>query len=85
MHAERTHYGTFRKNFFISYVNILHVNSLVSIDTFAQTMKTFPGILSSKYQYIEGISDMSARVSLHFMAISYKYKEYPLMGKYSVV
>ena len=34
MNAEHTHYGTFRKKCFISYVRISHVNSLVSIDTF---------------------------------------------------
>ena len=33
MHAKRAHYGTFRKKCFILYVHILHINSLVSIDT----------------------------------------------------
>ena len=30
MHAERAHYGTCWNKCFISYVRILHVNSLVS-------------------------------------------------------
>ena len=34
MHAECAHYGLFQKKRFISYVRILHVNSLVSIDTY---------------------------------------------------
>ena len=34
MHAERAHYGVFRKKCFILYVRISHVNSLVSIDTY---------------------------------------------------
>ena len=33
MHAERVEYGTFRKKCFISYMNILLVNSFVSVDT----------------------------------------------------
>ena len=45
MHSKRTHYGTFRKKCFISYVCISHVNILVSIDTFALTLKTLPRIL----------------------------------------
>ena len=34
MHAEHAHYGVCRKKYFISYVRILNVNSLVSIDTY---------------------------------------------------
>ena len=34
MHSDRAHYVTFRKKCFISYVHILHVNNLVSIDTY---------------------------------------------------
>ena len=34
---------------------------------------------------IEGIDDMSPRVSWHFMTRSYKRKEHPFMGKYSIV
>ena len=64
MHAERAHYGTFRKKCFISYVRILHVNSLVSIDTLVWNLKTIPGILLSECQDIEGISDMSAMPSM---------------------
>ena len=85
MHTESAQYGTCRKKCFILYVRILHVNSLVSIDTFVWTLKTFPGILSSECQDIEGISDISARVSRNFMTRLYKYKEHPLMGKYSLV
>ena len=33
IHAERARYGVCRKKCFISYMRILHVNSLVSIDT----------------------------------------------------
>ena len=33
IHAKRAQYGTCRKKCCISYVCILHVNSLVSIDT----------------------------------------------------
>ena len=60
MQTERAHYGVFRKKCFIPYVRISHINSLVSIDTFIWTLKlkTLPGILSSKYQDIEGIDDM---------------------------
>ena len=85
MHAERAHCGMCRKKCFISYVRILHVNILLSIDKFTWTLNTFPGMLSSECQYIEGISDMSARVSWHFMAWSYKYKERPLMVNYSLL
>ena len=45
----------------------------------------FPGILLSEYQDIEGIADMSAHVSCHFITRSYKCKEHPLMGKYSLI
>ena len=34
---------------------------------------------------IEGIDDMSPRVPCHFITRSYKHKEHPLMGKYSLV
>ena len=44
-----------------------------------------PWILLFECQYIEGISDMSPRVSGHFMTRSYKRKEHPLMGKCSLV
>ena len=47
---------------FILYVRISHVHILVSIDIFILTLKTFPGILLFKFQDIEGIADMSARV-----------------------
>ena len=33
MHAKLAHYGMCRKKFFISYVRIKHVDSLVSIET----------------------------------------------------
>ena len=33
MHVKRTHYGVWHKKCFMSYVHILHVNSLASIDT----------------------------------------------------
>ena len=85
MHAERAHYGTFRKNCFISYVHIARVNSLVSIDTFLWTLKTFPGILLYECQNIEGVTDMSARVLWHFITQSQKCKKHPLMGNYSLV
>ena len=85
MHAERAHYGVCRKKFLISYVHISHVKSLVSIDTYVWTLKTFPGTLFIGCQDIEGIVDMSSRVLWHFMTQSYKYKEHPLMGEYSLV
>ena len=85
MHAERAHYGVCRKKCFISYVHILHVNSLASIDTYVWTLKTLPGILSFECRDIEGIADMSSRVLWHFMTRYYKYKEHPLMEKYSLV
>ena len=85
MHTGRAHYGMCRKKCFILYVRILHVNSLVSIDAYVWTLKTLPGILSFKCQDIEVIADMSYRVSWHFMTRSYKCKENPLMGKYSLV
>ena len=47
----------------ILYVRILRVDSLVSIDTFTLMLKNFSGILSAKYQDIEGIADMPAYVS----------------------
>ena len=47
MHAKSAHYGTCRKKSFILYVLILHLNSLVSIDTSVWTLKTFPGIFSN--------------------------------------
>ena len=47
-----------------------HVYSLVSIDTFTLTLKTFHGILFSKCHNIEGIADTSARVSWHFITLS---------------
>ena len=50
MHAERAHYGVFRKKCFILYVHILHVKSLVSIDTYVWTLKTVPGY----YHYNDG-------------------------------
>ena len=58
MHAERAHCGTSRNKYFISYVYISHVKSLVLIDTFVWTLKKFPGILLSKYQDIEGIANV---------------------------
>ena len=85
MHAKHAQYGSFRKKCFISYVRILHVKSLVSIDTFAWTLKTFPGMWLSECQDIEGIYDMSARILWHSMTRLYKCKEHPLMGKYSLV
>ena len=85
MHAERAHYGMCRKKCFISYVHISHVNSLASIDTPVWTLKTFPGILSFEYQYIEVIAEISSRVLWHFMTQSYYCKEHPSMGKYSLV
>ena len=44
-----------------------------------------PCILSFECRDIEGISDMSPWVSWHFMTRSYKHKEHPLMGNYSLV
>ena len=85
MHGERAHYGVCRKKCFISYVNISHVNSLASIDKSICTLKTFPCILSFECRDIEGIADMSSRVSWHFMTRSYKCKEHPLIGNYSLV
>ena len=85
MHAERAHYGVFQKKCFISYVRISHVNSLASIDTSVWTLKTFPGILFLECRDIESISDMSSRVLWHFMTRSYKCKEHPLTGEYSLV
>ena len=85
INAEHAHYGTFRNKCFIPYVHISNVNSLVSIDTLVWTLKTVPGMLSSKFQDIEVIADMLDRVSWHFMTQSYKCKDHPLMGKYSLV
>ena len=42
-------------------------------------------ILLFECRDIEVIADMSPRVSRHFMTRSYKRKEHPLMGKYSLV
>ena len=42
-------------------------------------------MLSSEYQDIESIDDISARVSWKFMTWQYKCKEHPLIGKYSLV
>ena len=47
MHADRAHYGVCRKNCFISYVRISHVNSSVSVDTYVWTLKMFPGYYRS--------------------------------------
>ena len=44
-----------------------------------------PWILSFECQDIEGIADMSPLLLWHFMTRSYKRKEHPLMGKYSLV
>ena len=44
-----------------------------------------PCILLFEFRDIEGISEMSSRVLCHFMTRSYKRKEHPLMGKYSLV
>ena len=44
-----------------------------------------PCILSFECGDIEGIADMSPRVSFYFMTLSYKRKEHPMMGKYSFV
>ena len=86
IHADIAHYiWHIPEEFFIWYVHISHVKSLVSIDTYVWTLKTFPGILSFECQYIEGISDMSFRVLWQNMARSYKCKEHPLMGNYSLV
>ena len=85
MHAERAHYGTCRKKCFIPYVHISNVKSLVSIDAYVWTLKTFPGMLSFECQDIEGIANISSRVSWHFMTRPCKCKEDPLMGKYSLV
>ena len=48
-------------------------------------VEDIPFILLFEYRDIEGIADMSPRVSWHFMTWSYKRKEHPLMGKYSLV
>ena len=85
MYTKRVHYGTFQKKCFISYVHIFHVNSLVSIDTFVWTLKTLTGTLLFECHDIEDISDMSSRVLWNFMTPSYKCREHPLMGKYSLV
>ena len=85
MHAERAHYDMCRKKCFISYVHILHVNSLESIYTYVWTLKTFPGILLFKFHDIEGIYYMSSCVSWHFITRLCKCKEHPLMEKYSLV
>ena len=85
MHTERAHYGVCRKKCFILYVRILHVNSSVPIDTYVWTLKTFRGYYCFECWDIEGIANMSPRVSWHFMTRSYKRKEHPLMGKYSLV
>ena len=79
------HYGVCRKKCFISDVHISHVKSLASIDTSVWTLKTFPGMLLFKCREIECISEMSSRVLWHFMKRSYKCKEHPFMGKYSLV
>ena len=42
-------------------------------------------VLLFEFRDIEGITDMSPRVSWHFMTQLYKCKEYPLMGKYSLI
>ena len=44
-----------------------------------------PWVLSLECRDIEGITDMSPRVSWHFMTQLYKRKEHPLMGKYSLI
>ena len=44
-----------------------------------------PWILLFEFRDIEGIADMSPRVLWHFMTRSYKRKEHPLLGKYSLV
>ena len=62
MHAKRANYGVCRKKCFISYVRISHVNSLVSIDTY-MNVEDVPWILSFECWDIEGIADMSPRVS----------------------
>ena len=48
-------------------------------------VEDIPWILSFECRDIEGIADMSPRVSWYFMTQSYKRKEHPLMGKYSLV
>ena len=48
-------------------------------------VEDIPWILSFECRDIEGIADMSPRVSWHFMTQSYKHKEHPLMGNYSLV
>ena len=67
MHTKRAHCGTCWKKYFMLYVRIFHLNSLVSIDTYVWTLKDFSGILLSEYVDIEGISDMSFSVSWHFI------------------
>ena len=81
MHAERARYGVCRKKCFISYVRILYVNGLASIDTSVWTLKTFPVIIAFKCQDIEDIAYMSSRVFWHFMTRSYKCKGTSLDGK----
>ena len=48
-------------------------------------VEDIPCILLFECQDIEGIADMSPRVSWHFMTQAYKRKEHPLMGQYSLV
>ena len=65
------------EEFFISYVHILHVNSLASIDTSVWTLKKFPGILSFECQDIEVNSDMSSSVLWHFMGLPTEFRPMP--------
>ena len=79
MHAKHAIWHVPEKRY-ILYVHISHIDSLVSIDTSAWGLKTFPGIFLSKFHFIGCIEYISARVLWHFITRSYKCKEDPLMG-----